>query len=83
MNKWKAVWNKRAISDQKIDLDTLVKLDGFDTGAGRIDVADWCAYVERIVKKLGIKECDTVFEIGCGSGAFLSALRESTFCWWD
>ncbi len=78
MNNWKDIWNKRYLSEQGMDLETLIKLDGFDTGAGRIDTADWRIYVKGIAEKLGVKEAETVFEVGCGGGAFLYALREST-----
>ena len=78
MNNWKDIWNKRYLNGQGMDLDTLIKLDGFDTGAGRIDAADWRIYVKGIAEKLGSKEGETVFEVGCGAGAFLYALREST-----
>lgn len=74
---WKEIWNRRTgPCEWNGDLDDLINLDGFDTGAGRIDVADWRIYVERIAEKLGIKNNDTVFEVGCGAGAFLYALRE-------
>jgi SAM-dependent methyltransferase len=76
MNNWKAIWNRRARNGERADLDTLIKLDGFDTGAGRIDVNDWRHYTANIAKKLGIVDGVSVYEVGCGAGAFLYALCE-------
>lgn len=76
---WKDVWNRRSAVDPavtQVDLDQLIKLDGFDTGVGRIDVADWRINAERIAQRLKLKDGDSVYEVGCGSGAFLYALRE-------
>ena len=80
MSNWKEIWNRRTSNGEGVDLDALIKLDGFDTGAGRIDVADWRTYVEHIAEKLGIRNGETVFEVGCGAGAFLYALRELSLC---
>lgn len=35
---------------------------------------DWRTFVKRIAEKLEIKDGETVFEVGCGFGAFLYAL---------
>lgn len=74
---WKEIWGRREhAGDEVLDLATLIKLDGFDTGAGRIDAKDWQTYSGIIAQKLAIKNGDSVYELGCGSGAFLYALRQ-------
>jgi cyclopropane fatty-acyl-phospholipid synthase-like methyltransferase len=74
---WKEIWGKRnADAAGQLDLDTLIKLDGFDTGAGRIEATDWQTYAEIISDKLGICDGASVYELGCGAGAFLYALRQ-------
>jgi cyclopropane fatty-acyl-phospholipid synthase-like methyltransferase len=74
---WKEIWGKRKVDAAGLlDLDALIKLDGFDTGAGRIEAPDWQTYAEIISKKLGLRDGDSVYELGCGSGAFLYALRQ-------
>jgi len=74
---WKEIWNRRGgIGEGVLDLDALIKLDGFDTGAGRIEADDWRTYAGLIADKLGIRDGETVYEVGCGAGAFLYALRE-------
>ena len=72
MNKWKSIWEKREIKeDNSSILSRLISADGFDTGFGTILESDWIAYVEYISNKLNLKESDSIYEVGCGSGAFL------------
>lgn len=68
---WHEIWNKRALADGKSILEQLIKADGFDSGAGAISVQQWQAYVSWIKEKLNVQSQNTLYEIGCGSGAFL------------
>jgi len=70
---WKGIWNKNERIN-KIILEMLIKADGFDSGAGSFDVDDWKEYTNEFYAKLNIQNSDSVFEIGCGSGAFLYPL---------
>ncbi|MFT7689050.1 MAG: hypothetical protein ACI9FB_004416 [Candidatus Azotimanducaceae bacterium] len=39
---WKEIWNRRGdIAEGSVDLDALIKLDGFDTCTGCIEAGDW------------------------------------------
>jgi trans-aconitate methyltransferase len=51
-------------------------LDGFDCGAGRVAVEDMREYALIIAKRLGIINGMSVYEVGCGAGAFLYSLCE-------
>ena len=73
MNNWKKIWNKD-YRINKIILDCLIKADGFDSPSGKFDVEDWIQYCDEFYSKIGISKYDTIFEIGCGSGAFLYPL---------
>jgi cyclopropane fatty-acyl-phospholipid synthase-like methyltransferase len=74
---WKEIWGRRThATEESLDLATLIKLDGFDTGAGRIEAADWQNYAGVIAQKLALKDGDSIYELGCGAGAFLFALRQ-------
>ena len=73
---WKDIRNRRTSGSEEVGLECLIKLDGFDTGAGRIEADDWRKYAALIAEKLCIRDGATVFEVGCGAGAFLYALRE-------
>ena len=72
---WKEIWNRRT-APRAGGLDALIKFDGFDTGAGRIEAADWQTYAALIAEKLGMCNGATVFEVGCGAGALLYAFQE-------
>jgi trans-aconitate methyltransferase len=70
MNQWKKIWNKDERIHQII-LETLIKADGFDSGAGSFSVEDWIDYTDELYDKLDIKNKDSIYDIGCGSGAFI------------
>ncbi len=76
VENWKNIWNKRKPESEDVDLAELIKLDGFDTGAGRIEAGDWRVLTNRIAEKLGLQDGDSVFEVGCGAGAFLYSFLE-------
>lgn len=76
MQNWRAIWNRR---DGKLGADplqSLIELDGFDAGAGRIMAEDWRAYARLIADRLQLQPGQSVYEVGCGAGAFVFALRE-------
>jgi len=73
MAKWKEIWNKNERIN-KIILESLVKADGFDSGAGSFSIDDWIDYTNKFYHKLNIKNTDTVYDVGCGSGAFVYPL---------
>ena len=72
MNKWKKIWENRNIktSDKSI-LNKLIAVDGFDTGYGTINENDWLKYIDYIEEKLNLQNTDSLYEVGCGAGAFL------------
>jgi len=71
MNKWKEVWIKRTLPEGGNILDRLIRADGFDGGAGKIEVNSWKEYVAFVAEKICIKKGESIFEVGCGGGAFL------------
>ena len=70
MNNWQKIWNKGDRIDSII-LESLIKADGFDSGAGSFGVEDWKKYTLEYFQRLGISSGDTIYDVGCGSGAFL------------
>lgn len=74
---WHQVWSKRSLDNlSSLSLEDLIVLDGFDEGAGRVQVEDWRKYAELIIDKLEMKKNDSILEVGCVSGALLYALNE-------
>lgn len=76
MHKWKQIWANKTLPDRQEPSDvsvlsTLMALDGFDSGFNALTETHWHNYTNYIKHKLEIKENDTIFEVGCGAGAFL------------
>lgn len=73
MQNWQTIWNKQQI-DKTLEstLERLIAVDGFNSPFGGMkDSEIWMDYVERTATKLQIKPEDSLFEVGCGGGAFL------------
>lgn len=76
IGKWQSIWNKRQHEGDTPDLQALIELDGYDSGAGKVDPTDWNAYTRCVAEKMDLKSEDSLYEVGCGSGAFLFSLKE-------
>lgn len=75
---WEKVWSSRKIDnfdnltfDDNTILRKLLLLDGFDSPTGNIDISSWITFIERTIKKTRINSNNSVYEVGCGGGAFL------------
>ena len=73
---WQEIWNYRNISDMNqskdISLQDLLIADGFDTPTAKLNsLVYWEEYIRFITKKIDLAPGDSLFEIGCGCGAFL------------
>ena len=72
-SRWQSVWSQR--SDVSLDgddtLGNLIRADGFNTGFGDVTVDAWSDFVERTCAMSGLETGDSLFEVGCGAGAFL------------
>jgi len=72
---WKQVWESRPLPD--LTLAGLMAADGYDNGFGRVAEESWRRYVKETSRVLGITPQSSVFEIGCGAGAYLYQLYQS------
>jgi len=72
-NNWQEIWQRKEIgTGDKSLLEKLIDIDGFSSPFGQLNnVKNWEDYIEKIIEKLGIKKGDSIFEVGCGAGAFL------------
>jgi trans-aconitate methyltransferase len=69
---WKDIWEGRRLGLNRASvLSRLMAADGLDTGFGNIDEPAWRSWVERVGRKLEVTSSSSVFEVGCGAGAFV------------
>ncbi len=72
MKRWWEIWSKDKIISKEIPLlQNLIYADGFDSAIGHIDEKDWDKYIEKIKEIINIDSALSIYEIGCGAGAFL------------
>jgi SAM-dependent methyltransferase len=78
---WDAVWATRTaqLSGGGSVLSALLVADGRDTPYGQVDEAEWVAFVQRCAARLALDQGGSVFEVGCGAGAFLYVLSRSGY----
>lgn len=81
INNWHRIWSNRTPqkSLEENVLQQLISADGFDTPLGVMAENDWKDYVELFTNRSGIAQDDSIFEIGCGGGAFLYPFYEAGF----
>ena len=76
---WQEVWQRKGnttIPPAEITLGDLLKISGFDVGAGEMNTTVWREYVGLIQTQLDISADSRLLEVGCGGGAFLYPLAE-------
>jgi SAM-dependent methyltransferase len=74
---WKEVWEARRMGVGRGSvLAELLVADGFDMPFGRIGDEAWRQYVQRTAAAIGIVPGSSVFDVGCGAGAYLFELYQ-------
>lgn len=72
---WSQVWAaKRVERSEGSVLAGLMAADGYDTPFGKLSESAWREYVQHWARTLGLAPGESVFEVGCGAGAFLYEL---------
>jgi len=67
MKIWEKVWSEKYSNIQKDKSFTYEYRD--------IESKNWIGIVRAFLKKLNLSSTDNILELGCGSGAFLSAIK--------
>lgn len=76
MNNWLAIWqNKGNRKAEKASLEELLSINGYDTKTSKLNSDDWLFYITKIIQKLNIEQNESVYEVGCGAGAFLYVMK--------
>ena len=78
IHKWLPVWERKGtqVRDGTSDLAELLCANGYDTGHGDITVDAWTSYAGHVLGVLGAESGHSVYEVGCGAGAFLMPIRQ-------
>ena len=75
---WREIWDRRRLDPSRgSTLAQLMAADGLDTGFGSVSETAWRAFVQHVARTVGLDAGTTVFEVGCGAGAFLYDLDET------
>ena len=70
-NSWKRIWKNKKLNTLNYNLNSLLKLNGWDTKVSTFSNKDWRSFVKSFIKKYRINIKHKILEVGCGSGAFL------------
>ncbi len=72
---WKDVWEARHVGTMQGSLlAQLLAADGFDTPASCVSEEAWRNYVSATATRIGITARSSVFDVGCGAGAYVFEL---------
>jgi len=77
IRNWHDIWSTKGLyqNDRWLDMDDLLALSGYDSGADGINAKIWRAWVSRLLCEIGVdKTVSTWLDVGCGSGSFLFSL---------
>jgi len=75
---WRTIWGRRQVPAGDLPLlERLLLADGHDNRFGRVDIDGWHRYVLEVGRRLRLRPGDSVFDVGCGAGAFLLPLAEA------
>jgi predicted TPR repeat methyltransferase len=69
--RWKEIWARRSVDVTDTDLAGLLSADGYDSGFAGLTVQAWKSFVESRMTDLGVERGSSMFEVGCGAGAFV------------
>lgn len=61
----------------KLTIDDMIRIDGFDSGAGDHTAESWLSFTQFVYDNLGLTPDSSILEVGCGCGAFLYPAYQS------
>jgi ubiquinone/menaquinone biosynthesis C-methylase UbiE len=77
MRTWRDVWRARSVDvSDRPQLSDLIRADGFDNSFSALTEESWQSNVRRWMDFLRVRPGMTVYEVGCGAGAFLYGFHQ-------
>lgn len=76
-SSWETIWAARKLTEHGSVQEQLIRANGFDSGVGQADVSRYTQFVKDFAELINLKPDESMFEVGCGSGAFLYPLRQN------
>lgn len=74
---WKKIWESRQINPQIESVCArLMAADGVNSVFSDMNEQAWREFVRHTIEESGIRKGASVFEVGCGAGAYLYPLQE-------
>ncbi len=74
---WKDIWASRTLDRHRRSiLERLMAADGLDTGFGNVTEEAWREFSQGIADRIDAGAGTSVYEVGCGAGAFLYPWHE-------
>jgi SAM-dependent methyltransferase len=75
---WREVWERKgAVEVDTYDLQTLLDLDGYDVGTGKLTPEAWAVVPDIVVRELSLRPGMRLLDVGCGAGALLWCLQDN------
>ncbi len=76
-SNWYKIWNAKKLDKLEIiNLEELIKINGFDSAVGGYSPKEWLLMISSFVKLLNLKSNTDIYEIGCGAGTFLYSIKK-------
>lgn len=80
---WQDIWeSKRLDSNMNLQnadtnevIQELLRCNGFDSKTGSFSIETYRNFIADIFQKAKLGQCDSMYEVGCGAGAFLYAMN--------
>ncbi|CAM3284208.1 hypothetical protein [Helicobacter labetoulli] len=80
---WRDIWESKRLDSsmnlQNMDTNEVIKellrCNGFDSKTGSFSIESYRNFIADIFQKAKLGQCDSMYEVGCGAGAFLYAIN--------
>lgn len=77
---WHDVWDRKGTAGvRSYSLETLLEIDGWDSGLGRLTPDQYRRMAAVVVEELDLQSGMRLLDVGCGAGALLWCLRDRGF----